>query len=699
MKKILCHTIAALLGVSMAGTSFDVARAKQRLALLVGVTEYPALKREHGDKYEKSIRLYGPANDVVLMRRLLVGQFDFASDAITTLVGWGEPSTRPTRKNIAEAVASLAERAQPGDQVVIFLSGHGTQQPAPTSSEHESDGLDELFLPADTRGWHSGNGRIENAIVDDELSAWLAPIHQKGAALWVMIDSCHAGTATRSLKSEGRKRWLSPGLLGVPSKPSLGHGGLGEKQLVYDADPNMDGASFVRLYATQPDEIARELPFPVDAPDEPASYYGLLTYTVAEVLSQSDSSLTYRELVQQIALRYRRLGRDDPTPYAAGDVDLEVLGTDRNPGRSRMHLTKSSDGWSVSAGAIDGLSVGSILSVHPPAGDASPKRRLGYVEIDNLGVVTASVAPVGYRELPPVDPATIPELARCEVAHYDYSDRKLRVSLDPNGPPRAVSRLREAFETDSRHAQILDWNAPIQLGVREGGTRVVLYELDTNGNENALSAADIDDPNLSSVVAGWLARIYRWQNLKHLAIVANNDATQMGVRTVLYRCGGEAANKCSASCRPEDSQKLPPGGNLPAGSTAAVYVVNSGERELDISLLGLSSDYSITAVFPTEPDHYPRLGPGDRPLWIPFCVDATTTGTEHILAIAVPAKNQPRDFAWLAGSGPTTKSLRDGFEDFLGNAAGKQKTRDLRAAKPILRLLSWETVAKGEPQR
>ena len=42
----------------------------------------------------------------------------------------------------------MAARATAGDPVYIHLSGHGTRQGDPEGDE--TDGLDEVFLPADT---------------------------------------------------------------------------------------------------------------------------------------------------------------------------------------------------------------------------------------------------------------------------------------------------------------------------------------------------------------------------------------------------------------------------------------------------------------------------------------------------------------------------------------------------------------------
>ena len=58
--------------------------------------------------------------------------------------GEKDPSKRPTRQNIEREFRRLAKEAKPNDQVVITLSGHGTQQPVivpPTSNVDRSSGM------------------------------------------------------------------------------------------------------------------------------------------------------------------------------------------------------------------------------------------------------------------------------------------------------------------------------------------------------------------------------------------------------------------------------------------------------------------------------------------------------------------------------------------------------------------------------
>jgi hypothetical protein len=115
--------LAALIAI-LAVTAGE-ARA-ERHALLIGVSDYD----------NENIRdLHGPRNDVALMWRLLTAQ-DFKPENIAVvadLVNEGphypKSSALPNHAAIIAALKGLAAKAEQGDFIVIYFSGHGTDQP------------------------------------------------------------------------------------------------------------------------------------------------------------------------------------------------------------------------------------------------------------------------------------------------------------------------------------------------------------------------------------------------------------------------------------------------------------------------------------------------------------------------------------------------------------------------------------------
>src|SRR5207237_392459 len=158
--------------------------------------------------------------------------------------------------------------------------------------------------------------------------------------------------------------------------------------------------SVTAFFACQPFEEAPELPCPDGAAQTQGNYYGLLTFTLTTALNEQGKSLTYRELAHVLTSQYKaERGSRGPTPLVEGDLDREVLGLKRWPGRSSLVLKKHVDKMQVTAGALMGLTKGSVLAVHPPAGQpGGDKTVLGYVRVTAVNPGQADVAPYSRDE-------------------------------------------------------------------------------------------------------------------------------------------------------------------------------------------------------------------------------------------------------------------------------------------------------------
>jgi metacaspase-1 len=102
-----------------------------------------------------------------------------------------EAETLLTKSATAEAVISRIERAakelEAGDVFFLTFAGHGGQ--VPDKNGDEGDLSDETWCLYD------------RALVDDELySLWAT--FAKGVRVFVVSDSCHSGTASRSIWDE-----------------------------------------------------------------------------------------------------------------------------------------------------------------------------------------------------------------------------------------------------------------------------------------------------------------------------------------------------------------------------------------------------------------------------------------------------------------------------------------------------------------
>jgi uncharacterized caspase-like protein len=152
-------------------------------ALVVGVNECPDFRLPGG---QRPRQLRGAENDADAICRLLTGQFQFPPTNVSVLKG-----AAATYAGIREKFLSFKEKLTAGDQFVFHFSGHGTQLDDQVPfDEQQDDKLDEALCPYDVIA--DGKGLIR----DDELAKWLEGL--SAGRITVILDCCHAGTATKA---------------------------------------------------------------------------------------------------------------------------------------------------------------------------------------------------------------------------------------------------------------------------------------------------------------------------------------------------------------------------------------------------------------------------------------------------------------------------------------------------------------------
>ena len=159
----------------------STARGEDR-ALLIGVGRYA-----HFDD-----RLNGVSLDLDMMTEVaqLMG---FQKKAIKIL-----EHEKATTANVYEIFENwLVKGIGPEDRVLVYFSGHGSQ--VPDENNDEQDQFDEVLLLYDTTlTAKDGRQSLNGVLHDDRFGRMLAQI--KSRNILVILDACHSGSATRSLR-------------------------------------------------------------------------------------------------------------------------------------------------------------------------------------------------------------------------------------------------------------------------------------------------------------------------------------------------------------------------------------------------------------------------------------------------------------------------------------------------------------------
>ena len=150
-------------------------------ALVIGVGEHEV----------ERLDLPGIDLDVAMIQDV-AKNLGFKSSEITTLQN--HEATLAAIQRELRVLSSVA----PDDRVLVYFSGHGSH--IPDTNGDEEDGQDEVLLPHDVR---VSGGKAENVLVDDDFARLLAAIPSRH--LFLLIDACHSGTATKSFSNLGQR--------------------------------------------------------------------------------------------------------------------------------------------------------------------------------------------------------------------------------------------------------------------------------------------------------------------------------------------------------------------------------------------------------------------------------------------------------------------------------------------------------------
>lgn len=704
------------------------AAARTNYAVLVGVTHYPNIN---------GADLIGPRNDAMLARDYLLNNspVPFEAKNVTVFaedVDGAEGS--PTHDAIVGALGRIASEAQRGDFVYIQLSGHGMQQPA-VDPASEPDGMDEVFLPADIRPWTSQDAGVPQAFTDNEIGQTLDAIQEKGAFVWIVVDACHSGTATRAVgfgEENVVERNMDPRLVGIPQSAfdkaqaeakaavHADEGKADDRALmlyagektgkIADAKPtgaeSIAPGGMVAFFAAQTVETTPEMPLPPGEQD--AKRYGLFTYTIFQQLA-SNPNMSYRQLGQGVLQAYSADNRTRPTPLFEGNLDAPVFGTEDGDYVRQWKIKVAPSGVSVPAGKLHGLSEGARLAILPTPG-SKVEDALGYLQVRSSENLTANVSPVEFDGKPALAPSAIPDNAYARLTDISF-DTELTVSRPAAdkryaGEIEEVNKLLETIASDSERPvklKLVDAREPADLKLAVLSEEdVAILDADaaakgTAARIDVAARAEISDrPRLwflPPTAEVSLDQGHRPPSIGFAGSTPKGLEGEVADNLVrIFRATNLARLAVASNFRPDEFKAefkiVRDEGNgatdaLEPGTVPTVHpkdqihlaASNDSNNPIDVNVLYIGSDYSISHMYAE------RLHGGshiDLPL-LQFNDDSY--GVERMVVVLTEAKPQTplQDLSFLAQEGvrQMTRSAGHpgGFEGLLQDIGSAPATR------------------------
>ncbi len=558
-------------------------------AVLIGVSDYLVLDAD----------LQGPSYDVALMAETLVVRgVDAGKMTVLTATPTGLPAGvvtgQPVRAEIIAAMEAAAAASQPGDTVVFYFSGHGSQ--APDMSGDEGGGYDEILLPADAAGWKGAIGAVENALLDDELQAWAQGMLSRGVKLVGLVDACHSATGFRAIGGEGVARVLDPEALGIPDYIAT----------VAGAEAPPLSGDFVFLYSSQSDQRSFEYPLGDDG-----TWHGEFTLRLAEVLRSAPTASWAQVLAATTDAMVQGPARQ--MPEGEGTLlDAQVFGA--GAAEARMVV----EGDVLKAGLLQGLTAGSEVALYagPAGGDALGRMTITDVTAREArldGPVPKGAVWAELVSLAPPAPLTLAEPVRADAADgLDYAEW-LAALPSGEGPADLVPILTEGSVALANADGVLDPEGPgssPRIMLEAGETAAMAVDRMLAQAEHGL--------RLREVLAGAAGRS-----------LTGKAAVSMQIER---RVAAAADGACAA---PEAAVAYDPADGVSACDQIWLTLTNTGGKAQDVSVLYFAANFEVTPIWPAQ-NLANRLAPGESVRVGMQIEPGQTAGLEEIWVLAVP---------------------------------------------------------------
>jgi hypothetical protein len=261
-------------------TSQELAKKRsknKRKAVVVGINKYTKLD---------GANLAGCVND--------------AKDFANTLLINGFPPTRikllvdekATRANIMKKLEWLVQDTKPGDVLVYYHSGHGSQI-TDVDGDEEEDRYDEMLIPSDFI-WDDPKTHL----TDDDLHEFFTGKTPEGVRCDVILDTCFSGTGTRSLLKQPvdllDAKYRTAKFLPRPVDQQMRLNTM----IPAETKVNKIGSKLLKSQHNTLHSACSENQVAWEMANEAGEVRGVFTYDYCQILRRSNGNKTRREMYQ-----------------------------------------------------------------------------------------------------------------------------------------------------------------------------------------------------------------------------------------------------------------------------------------------------------------------------------------------------------------------------------------------------------------
>jgi hypothetical protein len=584
----------------------------QAYALLIGIDHYLPNTLNYPS-------LNGCVQDAIHVKKLLQQKLPLPNEHIITLLAPNEAFTTshafspqssklPTYNAIVKAFHSLLAMARPGDFFYLYFAGHGAQATSLLSEDKETD---EVLVPMDI-------GNTEARYFHDvELAYLLKKMEEAELVVTVIFDCCFSGGTTRGSEGitiRGRRentvdKSLRPGESSVASLPILTQTWRRLPKGSLRGFHKLVTRGYVLLAACGEKQFAYE--YPHDEYDG----HGAFTYWLLDSLHHLSANTTYRALHHRIQAKVSSEFHLQ-SPLILGDADRLVFGSDRlqtEPTVNVIRIEKDQQ-LRLTIGKAQMIGKGAKFAVYPAeVTDFSQEEHcLAIVEIVHPGGTTSRAKVIKAFRPDPIEPGA-------HAILRDSGDvglqRLIRLFHDDNLPPaipqdealQAIERMIQLQQQKFVRLAEPHERADFQIAVNKNQ----MYEIwdQTGITINTLSTSlPIHAPGSATKLVRILTHLTKYHNIQRLD--NTNSRSPLAGKLVVSLLGKQTDYEPGEKPAPEPFAKI--GGNPRVKPEEWIFlqVKNSYSRDLNVTIVDLAPDWSITQIFPYD-EAYHILAPGD----------------------------------------------------------------------------------------
>ena len=585
-------------------------------ALLIGINVYLPNRLSNGLYYKS---LWGCVQDVNRVDEFLRNSLGVPAERIIKLTssrgdGNEPPEPRelwPTYKNIVDAFGKLENISQPGDQVYIHYSGHGGR--AATTPEFAdikgADGIDEVLVPMDL-----GNSE-GNYLRDTEMCFLLKRLVDQGRLVTIVLDSCHAGGATRThlidpdyakggvrglYDPEGRLQTISEvdetprsaaSLVAAPEQLKQAWTSTGGKVRSVESGGGwqLEAEGYVLLAACRAMEYANEYPF--DGKEK----NGALSYWLLDTLKQMGPGFTYKLLHDRILAKVH--GQfPDQTPQLQGEVNRIVFGRDEVIFQHGVTVLKNDGdgGITLNAGQAHDVYPGAQFNIFAlyATDFTNLATRIAIVEVTESEAAGSKAKLVKSFGNSTVEPG-------CQAILFDRGSMRVgrRVRLNQtNGVAAEVFSAIECSlkEQPNSFIHLAGTNEPADFVVTIKDGNFMICDAGGLEIENLHPAIEVDEQDAAFALLHRLTHLAKYFNIREL----DNDESSARLADKLVVDVATPSNGANDGLA-----------TLKDGEVAVLQVQNNSNTVLNISVLNLQPDWGINQIYPKGAD-FETVDPG-----------------------------------------------------------------------------------------